>query len=100
LLPAKRRPPERTWWGQFIAAGRGEGSPFEAGEAELMSLASGVQAVCGGLSEVPDLRISRIIALPSARAAADFVYRLPGQDLPSSRPIYVRAPDAKPMNHS
>ncbi len=98
LLPAKRRPPERTWWGQLIADGRGEGSPFEAREGELASLASGVKAVCGGLSEVPDLRISRIVASPSARAAAAFVLRLPGQDLPSSRPIYVRAPDAKPMN--
>lgn len=98
LLPAKRRPPERTWWGQRIADGRGEGTPFEVGEDELMSLASGVEVVCGGLSEVPDLGLSRIIASPSAKAAAAFVFQLPSQDLPSSRPIYVRAPDAKPMD--
>ena len=41
LLPAKRRPPHRTWWGQLIDAGRGGAEPFEAVEDELTSLAAG-----------------------------------------------------------
>lgn len=97
LLPAKRRPPERTWWAQLIDGGRGGAEPFEAGEDQLQSLAAGADAICGGLMGVPDFGPTRIIASPSARAAAEFVSRLADADLPPPRPVYVRAPDAKPM---
>jgi tRNA threonylcarbamoyladenosine biosynthesis protein TsaB len=98
LLPAKRRPPERTWWAQVIDRGRGSAEPFEASENQLAAITSGLDAICGGLADVPDVGPRRIIASPSARAAADFVSRLPEDDLPPPRPVYVRAPDAKPMS--
>jgi len=98
LLPAKRRPPERTWWAQLIDQGRGKTEPFEAAAEDLRSLASGADAVCGGLSDIPDLGLLRILASPTAKAAAVFAARLAAGDLPPSRPVYVRAPDAKPMD--
>jgi tRNA threonylcarbamoyladenosine biosynthesis protein TsaB len=97
LLPAKRRPPERSWWGQMIAHGRGGADPFEATEDELRSLASGVDAICGRLSGIPDFGPRRIMASPGAKAAAVFAARLSDDDLPPPRPIYIRAPDARPM---
>ena len=97
LLPAKRRPPERTWWGQIIDRGRGVAEPFETGTTELQSLASDMDALCGGLADVPDLGPSRVPATPTAKAAALFVGRLPDGELPPPRPVYVREPDATPM---
>ncbi len=97
LLPAKRRPPERTWWGQIIDRGRGVAEPFETGAADLQSRTSDVDALCGGLADVPDLGLGRITAMPTAKAAALFVARLPDLDLPLPRPVYVREPDATPM---
>lgn len=97
LLPAKRRPPARTWWGQLIDQGRGAGGAFEAAEDKLRSLAAGVAAICGELSDIPDLGVPRVLASPSAKAAAAFAIRLPDDDLPPPRPVYVREPDATPM---
>jgi tRNA threonylcarbamoyladenosine biosynthesis protein TsaB len=97
LLPAKRRPPHRTWWGQLIDRGRGGAAPFEAEEAELAALAASTDAVCGGLEGLPDLGTRQIRGSPSARAAALFASRLSPTDLPAARPIYVREPDATPM---
>jgi tRNA threonylcarbamoyladenosine biosynthesis protein TsaB len=97
LLPAKRRPPERTWWAQLIDQGRGSAEPFEVGEDQLQSLVQGVDALCGGLAGIPDFSRQRVAASPSAGAAALLASRLPLDDLPPPRPAYVRAPDAKPM---
>jgi tRNA threonylcarbamoyladenosine biosynthesis protein TsaB len=97
LLPAKRRPPHRTWWGQLIDAGRGGAEPFEAEEAELTALAAGTDAVCGGIEGLPDLGTRQIPGAPSAQAAALFAARRPRHDLPPARPVYVREPDATPM---
>jgi hypothetical protein len=52
--------------------------------------------MCGGLSDVPDFGVARIVSKHSAIAAAVFAGKLSG-DLPPPRPIYVREPDAKPM---
>ncbi len=100
VLPAKRRPPHRTWWGQLIDAGRGGAEPFEAGEEELAALAAGTDAVCGGLEDLPHLGQRQIPGAPSARAAALFAARMAASDLPPPRPIYVREPDATPMRPS
>ena len=100
LLPAKRRPPERTWWAQLIAQGAGRAEPFEASEDQLPQLAAGADAICGGLASIPDFGPRRIIASPSARAAALFISRLNEGDLPPPRPVYVRAPDARPMDRA
>jgi tRNA threonylcarbamoyladenosine biosynthesis protein TsaB len=97
LLPAKRRPPHRTWWGQLIDAGRGGAAPFEATEAELAALAAGTDAVCGGIEGLPDLGTRQVSGAPSALAAALFAARLSEDDLPPARPVYVREPDATPM---
>jgi len=97
LLPAKRRPPHRTWWGQLIDAGRGGAEPFEAGEDELIALAAGTDAVCGGLDDLPNLGRRQIAGAPSASAAALFAARMAASDLPPPRPAYVREPDATPM---
>lgn len=100
LLPAKRRPPHRTWWGQVIVAGRGEAEPFEATEAELPNLAEDVDALCGGLADLPDLGKRTVAGAPSASAAALFAAGLSGSDLPPPQPVYVREPDATPMKAS
>jgi hypothetical protein len=57
----------------------------------------GADAICGGLSDIPDLGVRRIIASPAAKAAAFFAARFATGDLPPPRPVYARAPDAKPM---
>lgn len=94
LYPAKRRPPERSWWAQVVADGQGEGEPVEADEAMIATLAKGCFALCGGLDGAPDTGLARIAAAPSAEAAA----RLAAErsNLPPARPIYARAPDAVP----
>ncbi len=97
LLPARRRPPHRTWWGQLIDAGRGGAEPFEASEDQLAALAAGTDAVCGGLADLPDLGTRQVTGAPSARAAALFASRLADAHLPPPRPVYVREPDATPM---
>lgn len=99
LLPAKRRPPEKTWWTQLLEAGRGVAEATEIREDELLSMLADVEAVCGGLAGVPDIGKPRIAARPTAAAAALFASRLSGS-LPEARPIYVREPDAKPMDRT
>jgi tRNA threonylcarbamoyladenosine biosynthesis protein TsaB len=99
LLPAKRRPPQRTWWGQALNKGRGADAPVELDAEGVRALAAKVGALCGGLEGVPDVGKPRIAALPTAKAAAVFVSRLEGE-LPAARPAYVREPDATPMERS
>jgi tRNA threonylcarbamoyladenosine biosynthesis protein TsaB len=99
LLPAKRRPPEKTWWAQLLEGGRGVSPPAEISEGELPSLLASVDVVCGVLSGVPDAGKPRIDAKPTAAAAALFASRLSGS-LPEPRPAYVREPDAKPMDRA
>lgn len=97
LLPAKRRPPERTWWAQIVNEGRGEGEPVEADATAIAKLEEGVVAVCGGLDDVPDSALTRINSRPTAEAAARRVLMRGANDLPTARPIYVREPDAAPF---
>jgi tRNA threonylcarbamoyladenosine biosynthesis protein TsaB len=99
LLPAKRRPPEKTWWAQLLEAGRGVAEATEIREDELSPLLAGVDAACGGLAGVPDTGKPRIEAKPTAAAAALFAGGLSGK-LPEARPVYVREPDAKPMDRA
>jgi tRNA threonylcarbamoyladenosine biosynthesis protein TsaB len=88
VLPAKRRPPEQSWWAQLVVDGRGEGEPVEADFAEMRRLAERAARICGDFE-------GAIEARPTAEAAARFARRLTG-DLPPPRPIYARAPDATP----
>jgi tRNA threonylcarbamoyladenosine biosynthesis protein TsaB len=88
VLPAKRRPPEQSWWAQLLVDGRGEGEPVEADLAEVRRLSAQGNRLCGGFEGAIDAR-------PTAEAAARFALQLSG-DLPPPRPIYARAPDATP----
>jgi tRNA threonylcarbamoyladenosine biosynthesis protein TsaB len=97
LLPAKRRPPEKTWWAQVLDAGRGAFEPVEATESDIHRLATGVDAVYGAFAEIADPGQTWRSSKPTAGAAALFATRLRPGDLPAPRPVYVRAPDAKPM---
>lgn len=97
LLPARRRPPDRTWWAQLLVEGRGAGDPVEVGPDDIIPLAATAEAVVGDLEGVPELGRPRRQAGVSAAAAALWAARVPPDDLPPPRPIYVRAPDAAPM---
>jgi tRNA threonylcarbamoyladenosine biosynthesis protein TsaB len=94
-LPAKRRPPEVTWWAQTIQAGRGASEPVEADPTTLRAMANGVP-VWGSDLEAANLGAAIHVARPTAAAAAHFASSLAADDLPPPRPIYVREPDAKP----
>lgn len=96
LLPAKRRPPERTWWAQTLDRGRGTAEPVEAGAADIVRLAEGLDVVAGQLDGIPDVGLPRHEAKPRAVAAAIFADAMEG-NFPAPRPIYVREPDATPM---
>lgn len=98
LLLAKRRPPERTWWIQRIAGGRGIEEPGEADEAAVRAIAAQPGALCGAIASLGSvLNLHQRESAPTAAAAACFVARLPDRDLPPPRPVYVRKPDATPM---
>lgn len=97
VLAAKRRPPERTWWAQELADGRGAGEAFEADVAQVVDRAGQIGVVCGQVTSLPDgIDAKPVPAEPRASAAALFAERLEG-DLPTARPVYVREPDATPM---
>jgi tRNA threonylcarbamoyladenosine biosynthesis protein TsaB len=98
LLLAKRRPPERTWWVQRIAGGRGAEEPGEADEIRVRTMAAQTGALCGAIASVGSaLDLPGREAVPTASAAALFAARLLDGDLPAPRPVYVRGPDATPM---
>jgi tRNA threonylcarbamoyladenosine biosynthesis protein TsaB len=94
-MPAKRRPPELSWWAQAIEASRGAGEPLEADPALLRAMAADASSVWGYDLEAADLAIPARAARPTARAAAMFAGALV-VDLPPPRPVYVREPDATP----
>lgn len=96
LLPAKRRPPARTWWVQQLHAARGIAEPGEADETAVREMAAAAGAACGQFAPGISLGVETTEASPTARAAALFAARLSGE-LPAARPIYVREPDATPM---
>lgn len=100
-LPAKRRPPERTWWAQPLAFAQAF-DPIEADEAELLRILEGASALWGDdLAPLDALapNLPRVAAKPSAKLAGEFAYELLlcGMPLPPATPVYVREPDAAPM---
>ena len=95
-MPAKRRPPELTWWAQLISAGRGLGEAVEVSDAALRAMTPDVSAVWGCGLEAAGLSQAICAARPTAGAAARFAARLSDDDLPAPRPVYVREPDATP----
>jgi tRNA threonylcarbamoyladenosine biosynthesis protein TsaB len=96
-LPAKRRPPEVSWWAQMIEAGRGVAEPLEADAAMLRAMANGATSVWGAELEAAGLATSAHAARPTAGAAALFAAGLADGDTPPPRPVYAREPDATPQ---
>ncbi len=100
-LPAKVRPPDRSWWVQEIVDGIGADQPSEATWAEMELLVRSVGCMCGGnLFEFEqhappgvELRPAR----PTAQAAAEWAAAREESFGGRARPVYVRAPDAMPM---
>ncbi len=95
ILPAQRRPPERTWWAQILEEGRGVSDPEEIDEFRVRELAQSVVGVAG-LSPPDALAAPCEALVPSASAAARVCLRIDMATAPA-RPVYVRAPDAAPM---
>lgn len=97
LLPAKRRPPELTFWAQRFRTGAPTGQPEEIGIGELVSeLGAHPHFVYGeGLDALreamPDL--TPHAARPTAARAAEIAAN-GTLDGALASPVYVRAPDA------
>ncbi len=96
-LPAKRRPPEVTWWAQLVVDRVGLSEPVETDMGGLRTMAAEADVVVGQDLEAlgPDLRWRPGEA--RATDAAKLVRDMAGPDFPPARPIYVREPDATPM---
>jgi tRNA threonylcarbamoyladenosine biosynthesis protein TsaB len=102
LLPAKRRPPELSWWAQGFD---GAGNPLTgAEEVDLIGLHDlahrlGARHVLTDTPSGPE-GLDPSLKLSFTRASADRIGLIAAQAEPSlrpPRPIYVRAPDAVPM---
>lgn len=97
-LPAKRRPPELSYWVQRFRTGEPTGAPEEASlEALAEELSAHPHFVFGeGLdalsTALPSLDIHA--ARPSAERCAERAAAITEPDGASASPVYVRAPDA------
>ncbi|GGB69829.1 MULTISPECIES: tRNA (adenosine(37)-N6)-threonylcarbamoyltransferase complex dimerization subunit type 1 TsaB [Henriciella] len=97
LLPAKRRPPDITYWAQRFRTGDAIDRPEEIGLDSIVSeLAAHPHFVYGtGLealhTAVPELDLHE--AAPGALRAAELCVSREPDDAPAS-PAYVRGPDA------
>ena len=97
LLPAKRRPPDISYWGQRFRTGKATGAPEELGlddlAAELSAhphfvFGTGLEALS---AVVPGLKTHE--AAPSAARVAHLAATA-ADAAASANPVYVRAPDA------
>jgi tRNA threonylcarbamoyladenosine biosynthesis protein TsaB len=94
VLPAKRRPPEVTWWAQVLQDGVGVEAPEEADHDRLAVMSRSASLVLGGEA----IGLPVVPAAPTAINAARFALRFgAGARLPPPTPVYARAPDAKPQ---
>ncbi|WP_300381744.1 tRNA (adenosine(37)-N6)-threonylcarbamoyltransferase complex dimerization subunit type 1 TsaB [Henriciella sp.] len=97
LLPAKRRPPEISYWAQRFRTGAAVAEPEEIALDALvnelrahphMVYGTGLEALA---AELPEQEVHS--ARPAARHAAR-VTEDTGTEAPRAQPVYVRAPDA------
>ncbi len=95
ILPAQRRPPDRTWWAQRLNDGLGASDPVEIDEVAVREMGSS-SAVVVGLAPPVALPVRFVERAPSALAAASLCRRMSKSGGPV-RPVYVRPPDATPM---
>lgn len=92
ILPAKRRPPDQTWWTQQLHMGRGVAAPVELEARALTAMAAEVTAIVG---EAPPatLKARLVKRSPSALSAARLCATMTAAEA-SAIPTYARAPDA------
>lgn len=98
ILPARKRPPDLSWWVQSFEDGHATSSPEELdleALSGLMHTAKGLFGECGVMPEeiaIPQFLPSTVNAIATAQNAAsvDDPAKFP------AKPAYVRAPDAKP----
>lgn len=100
VLPARRRPPDLSWWAQALVDGTGAGDPVEVDAEGLAAMARDADAVHGRLEGAGMFAAPVVEASPTARAAARLAGRLGDIGTHPPAPIYVRAPDAKPLVRS
>ncbi|MGB3627052.1 MAG: tRNA (adenosine(37)-N6)-threonylcarbamoyltransferase complex dimerization subunit type 1 TsaB [Henriciella sp.] len=97
LLPAKRRPPDITYWAQRFRTGEALDQPEEIGLSSVArELAAHPHFVYGdGLAALAETATSLDIhpAHPSAQRAAQ-IGETHDAETASSSPVYVRSPDA------
>lgn len=96
-LPAKRRPPDLSYWVQRFRTGAATGEPEElcldAIKAELSAHPHFVYGEMGGPLDAALEGIEIHEARPSARRTAEFA-AVADNPAGVARPVYVRAPDA------
>ncbi|MCZ4297288.1 tRNA (adenosine(37)-N6)-threonylcarbamoyltransferase complex dimerization subunit type 1 TsaB [Henriciella marina] len=96
-LPAKRRPPDLSYWVQRFRTGAATGEPEELGldaiKAELGAHPHFVYGETDGPLGAALESIDIHEAHPSARRTAEFAYDADDAST-IARPVYVRAPDA------
>ena len=93
-LPAKKRPPEKSWWVQVFDGADACAPPEELDVDQLARLIETADVLAGDFT---GLNTEFSPTLPSAERAAFFAAALPGKMNRPITPVYVRAPDAKPM---
>jgi tRNA threonylcarbamoyladenosine biosynthesis protein TsaB len=101
ILPAKRRPPDLSWWIQHLRDGVGVGEVMEVGPVAMAELDRSQPLWIGdGISWAgcPPERLQP--QAPSAAAAIGFALRQPAGRRRPALPLYGRLPDAVPMSRS
>jgi len=99
VLPARRRPPDRSWWIQPLFSGAGAGPVEEVDIQALMALAAGDCPWIGEGFPDEEAGVVCLPSLPSARRAIDLALASGQGDGVPVRPLYVRAPDAVPSRN-
>ncbi len=96
-LPAKKRPPDLTWWMQMFVDGAAQSAPLELDAKELQAIGGDVDLITGMELEVVFGSGGFQQSEPSLSKVGVIANRLPLDDGMTASPIYVRPPDAVPM---
>lgn len=98
LLPAQKRPPELTFWGQTFRSGTATRAPQEFTPEKVADILEAHPHMVFGDSAAIANALPNLAARegqPSALRAAELTLQFVPDDHPPE-PAYVRAPDAKP----
>ena len=98
LLPARKRPPDMSWWVQSFQNGRSEALPEELTLNELVQTLAQADGFFGEPGSLPDSVESPEFksAAISIDQTAKFTLNVIDPTRHPAKPVYVRAPDAKP----